>query len=77
MAKQAVAVETKPGVFQRMQDFITEVRQELDKVTWPTVEDVKVSTRVCLYMLAGMVVVVFAFDRVFNFIVITLLKLAG
>jgi preprotein translocase SecE subunit len=77
MAKQAVAVETKPGIFQRVQDFITEVRQELDKVTWPTVEDVKVSTRVCLYMLAGMIVVVFGLDQVFNFIVINLLKLAG
>ena len=77
MAKQAVAVETKPGIFQRVQDFITEVRQELDKVTWPTVEDVKVSTRVCLYMLAGMIVVVFGLDQVINFIVINLLKLAG
>ena len=77
MAKQAVAVETKPGIIQRVQDFVTEVRQELDKVTWPTVEDVKVSTRVCLYMLAGMIVVVFGLDQVFNFIVINLLKLAG
>lgn len=77
MAKQAVAVEAKPTIVQRATDFVTEVRQELDKVTWPTAEDVKVSTKVCLYMLLGMVTVIFAFDRVFNFIVMTLLKLAG
>ncbi len=77
MAKQAVAVEAKPTIVQRVTDFVTEVRQELDKVTWPTVEDVKVSTRVCVYMLLGMVGVIFAFDRVFNFLVMGLLKLAG
>jgi preprotein translocase SecE subunit len=77
MAKQAVAVEAKPTIVQRATEFVSEVRQELDKVTWPTVEDVKVSTRVCVYMLLGMVAVIFAFDRVFNFFVMGLLKLAG
>lgn len=78
MAKQAVVtVETRPNVFQRMVAFIMEVRQELDKVTWPTVDDVKVSTRVCLYMLAVMVVVIFLFDRVFNLVVMGLLNLAA
>lgn len=77
MAKQAVAVETKPGPLQKAQDFFLEVRQELEKVTWPTVEDVKVSTRVCMYLLLAMIVVVYGFDFVFNNVVLALLKLAS
>ena len=30
------AVEEKSGFFTRMGDFITEVRAEMHKVTWPT-----------------------------------------
>jgi preprotein translocase SecE subunit len=77
MAKQAVAVEAKPGPVQKAQEFFQEVRQELEKVTWPTMEDVKVSTRVCMYMLAGMVVVIYGFDFIFNNVILALLKLAS
>lgn len=77
MAKQAVAVEAKPGPIQRLVDFFQEVRHELEKVTWPTVDDVKVSTRVCMYMLLGMAATIFFFDQVFNRIVLLLLSLAN
>lgn len=77
MAKQAVATEAKPGPIQRLMDFFQEVRHELDKVTWPTVDDVKVSTRVCMYMLIGMAGVIFAFDQIFNRIVLLMLSLAS
>ncbi|MBI1318934.1 MAG: preprotein translocase subunit SecE [Candidatus Hydrogenedens sp.] len=77
MAKQAAVADARPNPFQRLMAFIEEVRQELDKVTWPTMDDLKVSTKVCMFMLLGMAATIFIFDRVFNFIVLNLLSLAG
>lgn len=74
MATQQTA---KLNPVQKLQGFFQEVRQEMDKVTWPSYEDLKVSTKVCLYMLGIMVAVTFLFDQIFNKVVLGLLSLAS
>lgn len=76
MAK-SVAVEEKPGIIDRIWGFITEVLVELKKVSWPSLEDLKLSTKVTLYMLAIMAIVTFVFDKVFEISIFTLLKLVS
>jgi len=77
MAKQATATEPRPNPIQRLTDFINEVRQEMDKVTWPTWDDLKVSTKVCMFMLLGMAAIIYGFDFVFNVIIMNLLQMAA
>lgn len=77
MAKQAVASEEKPGFFGRIVNYYGEVRTEMDKVTWPTREDLQVSTKVCLMMLVAMAGIIFFFDQVFQFIVLFLFSLGN
>ncbi len=74
MARDAVA-SAKPGPFQRLQDFIKDVNVELGKVTWPTRDDLKVSTKVTLFMLLVMAGIIFVFDKVFQFGVVGILQL--
>jgi preprotein translocase subunit SecE len=75
MAKQAVATEAKPSIVQKIVDYFQEVRVELGKVTWPTLNDLKVSTKVTLWMLLIMSMVTFGFDQIFHFIVYVWLNL--
>jgi len=75
MAKQTTVTEAKPGLFERVKDFVEEVRSELNKVTWPTMEDLQVSTKVTLFLLGVMAVIIFAYDQVFQLFVLMLLKL--
>ena len=77
MAKQAVAGEEKLGFFGRITTYYGEVRTEMDKVTWPTREDLQVSTKVCLIMLVAMAGIIFFFDQVFQFIVLFLFSLGN
>ena len=77
MAKQATMNEVKPGVFQRSRTFLREVKAELDKVTWPSVDDLKVSTKVTLFLLAIMAGITFGFDQVFENFILLLLKAAS
>jgi preprotein translocase subunit SecE len=76
MAKQPTVNEPRPGPITRMLTFIEEVKVELNKVTWPTKEDLKVSTKVTLFLLGVMAALIFGYDQVFQFIVVTLLRLA-
>lgn len=76
MAK-SVAVEEKPGIIDRIWGFITEVLAELKKVSWPSLEDLKLSTKVTLYMLGIMAIVTFVFDKIFEISIFTLLKLVS
>ncbi len=69
--------ESKAGIFQRMNDFVTEVRTEMKKVTWPTWEELKASTTVTLILLGIMAAMVFVYDQVFQQVVLTLLRFAG
>ena len=77
MAKQVVAAEATPGFVQRIQNFFEDIINELKKVTWPTREDLMASTKVTLFMLLVMGVVIFFFDRVFAFAVMLILNLVS
>lgn len=77
MAKQGTVTERKPGIFQRMQNFYNEVRLELEKVTWPSRNDLMVSTKVTMYLLGIMAVVLFAYDQVFQTAMLLWLSIAG
>lgn len=76
MAKNTTtATEAKPGPIERLKNFLQEVRAELNKVTWPTMEDLQVSTKVTLFLLGVMAIIIFGFDQVFQFVVLMLLNL--
>lgn len=77
MLKQTTMAEGKPGIVQRVQEFFQEVRTELGKVTWPTVDDLKVSTKVTMLMLAIVSIILFLFDQVFQRVILVLLSLAA
>jgi preprotein translocase SecE subunit len=73
----ATVTEQKPGLIARIQGFYAEVVVEMGKVTWPTLEDLKVSTKVTMFLLLAMAGVVFVFDKVFEQFVLLLLSIAG
>ena len=77
MAKGASAVEAKPNVFQRLAIFFQEVRSEMQKVTWPTMEDLKVSTYVCILLLMIMAVITYGLDLTFNWLILQFFDLVG
>ena len=77
MAKQATVAETKKGPIARLQEFLQDVLGELKKVTWPTKEDLKTSTKVTMIMLGVVSGITFVYDRVFQMIMILLLKITG
>jgi preprotein translocase subunit SecE len=77
MAKQDVIANVQPGPFQRLKEFMTEVRSEMKKVTWPTKEDLKVSTKVTMFLLGVMAVITFFFDQIFGNLIILLLGMAS
>lgn len=73
----ATVTEQKPGLIARIQGFYAEVVVEMGKVTWPTLDDLKVSTKVTMFLLLAMAGVVFVFDKVFEQFVLLLLAIAG
>jgi len=75
MAKQVVAAEHNPGLVEKIKTFIEEVQVEMKKVTWPTMADLKVSTKVTMYLLLGMAALIFVYDQVFQNVVFQLLNL--
>jgi len=70
----AVATENKQGVVARVRTFFEEVASELKKVTWPTMDDLKVSTKVTLFLLGVMALIVLFYDKAFEFVVLQLLQ---
>ena len=48
----------KKGVFGRLMDFLREVRSEIQKVTWPTMEELRKATVVIVIfvLLLGLVI---------------------
>jgi preprotein translocase subunit SecE len=76
MAK-AKTSEAKPGVIERVKIFTRDVQVEMKKVTWPSKEDLKTSTKVCMFMLLLMAGITFGFDKIFEVIILQLLQLAG
>lgn len=73
----ATVTEQKPGLVARVQGFYAEVVVEMGKVTWPTLDDLKVSTKVTMFLLFAMAAVVFVFDKVFEQFVLLLLAISG
>ena len=73
----ATVTEQKPGFIARIQGFYAEVMMEMGKVTWPTLDDLKVSTKVTMFLLLAMAGVVFVFDKVFEQFVLLLLAISG
>jgi len=73
----ATVTEQKPGLAARIQSFYADVLVEMGKVTWPTMDDLKVSTKVTMFLLLAMAAVVFVFDKVFEQFVLMLLAIAG
>lgn len=77
MAKQIAAVEEKPGLIQRVRDFYEDVMAEMKKVTWPTRPDLITSTKVTLFLIAVMTVVMFTYDNVLSAAVMMLLSITS
>ncbi len=71
MAKEA----GKTGVIDRTKNFAQDVKTEMDKVTWPSRDDLKASTSVVLIFLVILAVIVGVMDIVFQNVVIWLLRL--
>lgn len=74
MAKQA-SVPAKAGFIDRIRQFFTEVHHEMTKVTWPPWEELKHSTAIVLFMLVLFASIIFVMDRVFNTIVMLILRM--
>ncbi len=76
MAKQqTAAVEAKTGVSVRVREFYQEVMTEMSKVTWPTKDELKSSTQVVMILLAIFAAVIYAYDVVFQVVVVGLFRL--
>ena len=73
----ATATEQKSGPITRLVEFYEEVMAEMAKVTWPTLDDLKVSTKVTMFLLLAMATIVFLFDKVFEQFILMLLNFSG
>jgi preprotein translocase subunit SecE len=72
----ATTTTTKqPGIVTRSTEYIREVRNEMDKVTWPTMAELKTSTTIVLIFLAIFTVITGVMDSVFQRAVILLFSL--
>ena len=69
----ATAAE-KPNPITRLRDYLLEVRTEMEKVTWPTREDLKTHTVIVLWFLAILAVAIGAMDVTFQKAVLTLFR---
>lgn len=72
-----MTTEAKPSVFQRVQIFYQEIQAEMQKVSWPTREDVKSSTASVALLLVIMSAIIFGMDRIFATVVWLLLSLSS
>ena len=72
MAKQVAGTAPKANVVMRLVTYIQEVRGELDKVTWPSRDDLKTHTLIVMSFLALLAVSIGAMDVGFQRLVLTL-----
>ena len=75
MAKQLQAAAPTPNIVMRLVTYLQEVRAELDKVTWPSRDDLKAHTLVVMFFLALLAVSIGAMDVGFQRLVLTLFSL--
>ncbi len=65
------------AVYLSIKNFILEVKSELEKVTWPTIDDLKVSTRITMILLCIVAAIIFVFDVTFAQIMLFILGIAS
>jgi len=65
MAKTSKEKDANPGIVNRSKAFIQDVKAEMDKVTWPTREDLKASTTVVMLFLLLLAFTIGVLDFVF------------
>lgn len=65
------------AVYVKAKNFLLDVKTELEKVTWPTVDDLKVSTKITMILLCIMAGIIFAFDVTFAQIMLFILGIAS
>lgn len=76
MAKQpTAAIEAKPSVIVRVQEFWRDVKNEMTKVTWPGQDELKSHTQIILFMLAVTAAIIYFYDVIFQVVVFFLLRL--
>jgi len=61
-------------VFNKTRTFLSGVRQELTKVSWPTFPELRSSTVVVIVVTVIVTFFIFGIDRILTFIVTSLLK---
>jgi preprotein translocase subunit SecE len=64
-------------MFDKIKKFFNDVYVEMQKVAWPSREELIGSTTVVIIMSVTMAIFIGTVDRILNFIVNTLIKLAG
>ena len=72
MAKQIQAPARNPNVILRLYTYFQDVRGELEKVTWPSRDDLKAHTLVVMFFLALLAISIGAMDVGFQRLVLTL-----
>ncbi len=72
----AVASNKEPGFFDRIQQFLLDVRSELRKVNWPTKDEVKSMTQVVMVALLILAAIVAIYDWIFLRVIQLLLLLS-
>jgi len=72
-----MSTETKVTPYHKVRDFILEIQAEMLKVTWPSKEDLQVSTKVVVMLLVVMAALVYVADQVFAKLIYGLLILGS
>ena len=70
----ATTTAEKPNPWNRLRNYVLEVRTEIEKVTWPSFDDLKAHTIVVLVFLGILAVIVGAMDVTFQKAVLTLFR---
>lgn len=68
MATEALTESESRGKLARIADFLRDVRAELRKVTWPTMEELKKATTVIIVFVMVMGLVIGLMDATFQFV---------
>ena len=76
MARQATIAGQKPNVVVRARQFLQEVKTEMNKVAWPSKNEVKSHTSVVMFLLFVLAGIIYVYDLV-SLQVVKLLLLLG
>ena len=79
-AKAVTAVKKevkKPGLLKRIAKWFREMKSELKKVVWPTGKQLVKNTGISLVVMIASAIVIWGFDQLAQFLVRSLLTLAG